>query len=153
MKKSKDTKLNFFNFLTSINEGKRGEDLLKDCLADNSSDGASPDSPDKAYLPFMVNRGLSFFVDTILYANAMNERAHIPAKMQYDFLRNGVSPRKRFSKWAKKTEDSELISLIMRKYSMSAEKARDAASLFTTDAIKDIKNDLDKGGLTKRKKK
>ena len=39
---------------------------------------------DKAYPAFMVNRGLSYFLDTILLANEMNRRAgSIPGKMQY----------------------------------------------------------------------
>lgn len=144
-------KLGPFDFLNSINDGPRGDDLLIDCFAD-SSNGAMPDSADKAYIPFMVNRGLSFFNDTILYANAMNERAGLPAKMQFDFLRHGIRPRKRFAKWAKKIDDAADVELIMAEYNYSAEKARDAYKLYTEDALIELRRRSDVGGSGKKTK-
>lgn len=146
---SKENKLNFFSFLTEINAGKRGKDLLSESTADKSVGGDIVNSPDKAYLPFMVNRGLSYFQDTILFANEMNKHAHLPHKMQFDFLRFGVSPRKRFSKWAKKPANSDDVEMIMEKYDYSSEKANDALTLFTEDALKELRIKMNKGGLKK----
>ena len=148
----KEKKLSFFTFLTSINEGKRGKNLLADCNAD-ISEAALPDSPDKFYLPFMVNRGLSFFMDTVLYANEMNRYTILPVKMQYDFLKMCMPPRRRFSKWAKKIDDTEDVKLIMERYDYSAEKARDALRVLTKNQIAIIKSEMDKGGCGKTKKK
>lgn len=150
-KDSAPQKLSPFDFIGSINDGPSGKNLLAGCYADNS-ESHIPDSPDKAYVPFIINRGLSYFTDTILYANAMNERAHLPAKMQFDFLRFGVRPRKRFSKWAKKTDDTEDVALIMKRYGYSSEKARDALKLFSADALDEMRAASETGGLNKKKK-
>jgi hypothetical protein len=141
-------KLTFFDFLNSINAGPRGTNLLGFCTA-SESDAAAPDSPSKQYLPFMVNRGLSFFHDSILYANAMNERPGLPAKMQFDFLRYGLRPRKRFSKWSKKASTSEAEKLIMAKYDYSEEKARYVLPLFPTSEIEKLKAERNVGGSKK----
>jgi len=144
-------KLSPFDFLNSINDGPRGLNLMKDCFAD-LSEGATPDSADKAYVPFIVNRGLSYFQDSILYANAMNERASLPTKMQYDFLRFGLRPRKRFSKWSKKADDSSDVELIMAEYGYSADKARDALKLYDANAISELRDRHEKGGSGKTHK-
>lgn len=147
----KEKALSFFDFLTSINAGPRGVNLMSECFAE-PGEGVLTDSNDKAYVPFMVNRGLSYFPDTILYANAMNERAALPAKMQYDFLRNGIRPSKRFSKWAKRSDDSADVQLIMDKYEYSSEKARNVLKMFSTAALEELRIERDTGGIGKKKK-
>ena len=77
------------DYLYSINQSKR-----------NILDGDS--ISEKSYQPFIVNRCLSSFTDTILYSNEMNKNPHLPKRMQYDFFINSVKPRKRFSPWIKK---------------------------------------------------
>lgn len=144
-------KLSPWDFLNSINAGKRGDDLLKDCTAD-SNEGADRDSPDKAYTPFIINRGLSYFIDSILFANAMNERAVLPAKMQFDFLRLAMQPRKRFSKWLKRIDDTDDVALLMAEYDYSAEKARDALSLYPEEELVKLRTRHDKGGSGKKTK-
>ena len=66
---------------------------------------------EKKYLPFIINRCLSYFPDTILQVNEMNLHSNLDKKMQFDFLRHSIRPRKRFSKWLKneKTEQFEAI--------------------------------------------
>ncbi|MBV32909.1 MAG: DNA polymerase, partial [Porticoccaceae bacterium] len=76
-----------FDFLNSINYSK--QNLIKE------------PQDEKEYVPFIVNRGLGYFQDTIMLANEMNVNCHIDNKMQYDFLKNTVRKRKRFSKWLK----------------------------------------------------
>ena len=137
-------KLTPFDFLKSINTS--SPSLLKDCKADDSEVALSADSPCKQYVPFIVNRGLSQFNDTILFANEMNMRHSLPAKMQYDFLRTTIRPRKRFTKWAKKAKDPADIKLIQEAYNYSYEKAEQVYSLFTPTALKKQRNSLDKGG-------
>jgi hypothetical protein len=142
-------KLSPFDFINSINEGQNGKNLLEASRADNS-ESLDHDSLDKQYVPFIVNRGLSYFNDTILLANEMNRRAFLPHKMQYDFLKHCIRPRKRFSKWAKKSDDSEYIKCIMDEYSYSAEKARAVFSLFTQNQLTQLKNKRDVGGSTRK---
>lgn len=147
---TKEESINLFDFLNSIHSGRSGINHLKDCFADNS-ESLSLNSIEKAYVPFMINRGLSYFVDTIMFANAMNEFASLPSKMQFDFYRNTIRPGKRFSKWTKKEDDSNDVKLIMAKYSYSSEKARDALRLFDSNALDELRRTSDRGGINKLK--
>jgi len=126
-------KLGPFDFITSINEGSRGVNLMTD------------DVTEKGYVAFIVNRGLSYFPDAVLLANEMNWRASSPVKWQYDLLKNAVRPRKRFSKWFKR-EDDENLELIMKTYNYSSEKAREALTLLSQDDIQSIKKLTSHGG-------
>lgn len=100
---------------------------------------------DKDYPAFMVNRGLSYFPDTVLLANEMNMCAHLDSTLQFDFLINSVRKRKRFSKWNKTTESAD-INAIKIYYGYSNEKARDVLSLLTKNELKLIKERIDHGG-------
>ena len=106
------------------------------------------DETEKAYSPFMVNRGLSYFQDTVLLANEMNKAAHISNRMQYDFLRTAIRPRKRFSKWMKKTSQDR-IEVIKEYYGYSDTKAEAISDLITDENIKEMKAYLSKGGKTR----
>ncbi len=90
-----------FDFVNQILQGK--QQLIVDDLTE------------KEYVPFLTNRSLSYHKDCILFANEMNTRHHLDAKMQNDFLLNTVRSRKRpFTKWVKseKSEDIECIKII-----------------------------------------
>jgi hypothetical protein len=43
---------------------------------------------EKEYVPFIVNRHLSYFPDTVLYADDLNRSTGLDKKMQYDYLLN-----------------------------------------------------------------
>ena len=77
---------------------------------------------ENGYSPFMVNRSLSYYQDTVLFANEMNTKSHLDNRLQFDFLLHGIRPRKRFSKWMKKTNPAK-ITAIMEYYGYSAPKA------------------------------
>jgi len=81
-----------------------------------------------------------------LFANEMNTRHHVDAKMQNDFLLNTVRSRKRpFTKWAKseKSEDIECIKII---FGYSNSKAREALRLLSDEQIQELKTKTDIGG-------
>lgn len=138
-------KLSFFDFLNNVNAGTGAPHLMIDCKAD-PSEGSSMDSADKAYVPFMVNRGLSYFQDTVLYANEMNRFAILPSRMAYDFYRHVLRPRKRFSKWFKRMDDSSDVKLCMLAYECNADRAREIASILNVDQLKQLRSRYDKGG-------
>jgi hypothetical protein len=48
------------------------------------------ESVEKGYTPFVVNRCLSYFIDTVLYANEMNRRPETDKKMQFDYLQKST---------------------------------------------------------------
>lgn len=126
-----------FDFLNSINHSK--EDLIRndpDCVKD--------------YNPFIINRGLSMNLDTILYCNEMNLRPGLDKQQQYDFLRLSVPKRKRYAKWAKKDTSSEDIEAIKSYYKYSSGRAVEALELLTADMINIIKGELDPGGRRNR---
>lgn len=97
------------------------------------------------YVPFLTNRALSNFPDTIMYAQEMNVHNHLDKKLQFHYLINSIRPKKRFSKWAKKQEDSD-IEAVMNYYKYSEAKARAVLSLLSPEQLKHIKKRLDKGG-------
>lgn len=123
--------MNPFDFVNSINNGKYVMD---------------DDTKEQAYTPFLVNRALSYFPDTIVAANRANMMHDTDNKLQYDYLINTIKPRKRFSKWAKKHEDRD-IDLVMEHYNYNYEKAVTALSLLTKHELETIKNKYNKGGI------
>tara|TARA_Y100001938_G_scaffold135283_1_gene196764 strand:+ start:167 stop:547 length:381 start_codon:yes stop_codon:yes gene_type:complete len=123
--------LNHFDYLNSINLNKKDIMIDDDC--------------EKEYNSFMVNRGLSYFQDTVILANEMNRHHQIDNKLQYHFLINMVRKRKRFSKWAKAQKESD-IDAVKEYYGYSNEKARQALTLLSPDQITIIKNKVSKGG-------
>lgn len=125
--------MNFFDFLNAINSTK--QNLIKE----------DPQS-EKEYVPFMVNRGLSYFPDTIMYANEMNKSASIPKKWQFDFYLNSIPKKKRFSKWHKKDQNSDDLKLVMNAYDYSAEKAAVALEILTDDQMKELREAYSQGG-------
>jgi len=106
------------------------------------------DISEKSYPAFMVNRALSYFNDTVLYANEMNVNHHIDNKLQYQFLINIVRKKKRFSKWLKPQEVNNL-ELIKEYYGYSNEKAKSVLPLFNNEQIELLKQRIYKGGKRK----
>jgi len=125
--------MSFFDFLNSINDNKK--DLLKE-----------DPLTEKDYIPFMINRGLSYFPDTVMFANEMNQHAGAPKNWQYDFYRIGIVKKKRFSKWHKRDQNSEELELVMKEYNYSSEKAAKALQLLTEDQIQKLKEKYNTGG-------
>ena len=136
--------INFFDILTNINSGPKADDLLCDSTATPTE--ATVSESEKAYNSFMINRGLSFFQDSILFANEMNIHHDLPAKMSYDFYRHSLRPRKRFSKWFKALPDGDDIELIKRRYGYSSQKAREVLPLFGDDALRELRLEMNVGG-------
>jgi hypothetical protein len=121
-----------FDFINAINLTKKN--LFEDPLAK------------KDYTPYIVNRGLSYFPDTVLYANEMNRLSGIPEDWQFSFFLNTIPKKKRFSKWHKKDAETESLSLVKEYFGYSSEKAKEALSILTDDQLVMIKEKLYKGG-------
>ena len=123
--------MNPFTFINSINYTK------KDIMVD--------DITEKGYIPFIVNRTLSYFPDTVLMANEMNKYPHLDKLLQFQFLINIVRKRKRFSKWLKPTPESD-VEAVKEYYGYNNQKARQALSLLSPENISIIKKKVNKGG-------
>jgi len=123
--------MNPFEYVNAINTTKK--DIMIDDLAE------------KAYNPFIINRSLSYFNDTVLMANEMNINHHIDNRLQFDFFINIVRKKKRFSKFMKPETVSD-VEVVKEYYGYNNEKARQALTLLTSDQINELKKKVYKGG-------
>lgn len=124
-----------FDYINDISFGKKN-------IIATSED---PVKAEKDYNAYLVNKGLSYFIDTILYANEMNSFAFLDAKLQNDYLINTIRPKKRFAKWVKSVSEDDL-ELVKVHYGYSNEKARTAISILSDDQLLAIKRKQEKGG-------
>ena len=123
-----------FDYLKAINETK--EDIML-----TSQD-------EKKYAPFIVNRGLSFFMDTIFQANEVNVHFHLDSRLQFDNLLNSVRKKRRYSKWLKPEKLSDM-DIVKEYYGFGNQKAKDALSILTKEQLDYIKDKLNQGGVEK----
>lgn len=103
---------------------------------------------------YIVNRTLSQFPDTILFAQEINKRSLLDPKLQYLFYLGAIPSKFRKSdKWLR-AEKIENLDLVKRYYKYSSKKARKALEILSEDDIKYIKDRLFEGGkLSKKKEK
>ena len=104
---------------------------------------------EKKYSPFIVNKCLAFFPDTILLVNEVNCMHHLDKKLQFDFLLNSLRTRKRYTPWlkAKKLKNLEYVK---EYYGYNNEKAKAALDILDDEQISAIKIKLNKGGRNGR---
>ncbi len=133
------------DFLNSINRNKNN--LM------NSPD-VDPEQSEKDYkkLAYIINRVLSYFPDTVFYAQEMNMRSTLDGRPQYEFYLHGVPKKSRFGKGIK-TENPEHLEIVKEYYGYSAKKARTALEILSPEDVEYIKARLHKGGLAKKKNK
>ncbi len=106
---------------------------------------------EKAYLPFIVNRALSYHLDTLFQANEMNQRHGASKHSQFQYLINTVRAKKRIpAKWHKQSSDAD-VDLVMRYYGYSQAKARQALDLLSAENLEIMKRLTDEGGRGKEK--
>lgn len=120
------------HYLNSINYDKKA-------LLDND------EKAEKLYPPYVVNRCLSFFPDTIFHANVVNCNWTLDKKMQFDFCRLSIRKNKRFSPWVKKEADSD-VDLIKQAYGYTEQKAREVLNILRPEDLQKIRKSLDTGG-------
>ena len=120
------------DYLYSINQSKKN-------ILDEDPDA------ERKYPAFIINKCLSSFTDTVLYANEMNKNSHLPNKMQYDFFINSVKPRKRFSPWTRK-DSIDYLDVVKEYYGYNDDKALQALRILTKDQLDKLSYLLRKGG-------
>lgn len=127
--------MNPFDYVNTINTSKK--DLMEDPAAETH------------YVPFVVNKALSYFPDSIAGAQAMNLASHIDNKLQYHYLLNNIRPAKRFAKWAKKQDDGDL-DVVKQYYGYGNEKAAQALRVLTEQELQLIRKRLERGGVNEK---
>ena len=104
------------------------------------------EASEREYNPFMVNRGLSYFPDTILYAQAMNLNHHMDKGLQFSYLINTIRKGKRFSKWYKPERDDD-YDAVQRYYGYNHRNTVAALGILTREQIDAIIKRQEKGGI------
>lgn len=125
--------MNPFDYIKEITVGKKN--LIVD------------DETEKGYIPFIVNRGISYHRDCILQSNEMNMRPSISRKMQNDFFLNIIrSYRRPYIKWTK-PEISNDLEYVKLYFGFSGTKAMEALRILSKEDLSFIKKETDKGGV------
>jgi hypothetical protein len=128
-----------FDFIKSVSNTK--QDMLKD----------DPEVA-KNYNAFIVNRGLSYFPDTVLIANDMNMYSDIPVDSQYYYYMGAIRKGKRFSTWHKPKKDHD-IELIQKIYNVRLEVAKQYRKLISDVDMAKLHELADTGEKVSKKKK
>ena len=101
---------------------------------------------EKKYPPFIVNKCVYPFQDTIMLVNEINQLPHLDKKLQFDFLLNSIRSRKRFTPWLKASRIEDL-EYVKEYYGYSNDKAKQALDILTDEQISTLKHKLRKGGM------
>jgi len=107
------------------------------------------ESVEKEYAPFVVNRCLSYFIDTVLYVNEVNQRGHMPKRMQFDYLHGSIRKNKRYSKWLRR-ESEENLDLVKRMYGYSDSKARAIMNILSESDFEWMREKVNEGGESRK---
>lgn len=124
---SNEEKLTPFSYLNRINKGQTDNVVVDDSV----------------YSQFLMNRGLSLFIDTIAISNELNMYGgNITNQMHFDYLSDMVEPRMRFKKWPK-PKNHEDAQLLAQYYGISVKKAYDYIKLYTKEQLNIIRKELE----------
>lgn len=101
---------------------------------------------EKKYPPYVINRCMSMFYDTIMHSNEMNGLHFLPKRMQFHYFINSIRKKRRFGgKWLSQTKLKNL-ALVKEYYGYSNSKAKEALNILSKNQIENIKIELIKGG-------
>ena len=96
------------------------------------------------YNAFVINRHLSYFMDCVLLVNEINKYPDMDERMQYLFLINIVRPQKRFTKWSKEQQYSDL-DMVCEYYGYNRQHGKQALHLLSEEQLQTLRQK--KGGL------
>ena len=124
-------------------------DFVKDILSNKKNLLKEDPLSVKDYAPFLVNRSLSFHLDSVLYANEMNMNSQLDKDMQYQYLLHSIrSMKRKFQPWQKASTDND-IECVKTFFGYSNQKAKEALRILTKEQLEVIRNKTDLGGTKK----
>lgn len=118
------------DFFNSINKTK------KNIITDEKSE--------RFYVPYVINKSMSYHKDAIFHSNMMNKNHCIDRKMQYDYYLYSLPKASRYAKWQKPEEVS--LEAIMALYGLSRAKAIQASQLLSEIQKQAIAEAMNPGG-------
>ena len=111
------------------------------------------DYSESDYVPYLVNKALSFHIDCLFTVEILNCYPFLDKKLQYDYYFYAIKGYNRpFKKWIKGSEDKNL-QIIQSYYNCSLSKAKEIIGLLTNENISLIKTQMDVGGQEKKSTK
>ena len=129
------------NFMPELKEYLNAINHTKERLLDSEDE-----EWEKKYPPFIVNKCIYPFQDTIMLVNEINQLPHLDKKLQFDFLLNSIRSRKRFTPWLKASRIEDL-EYVKEYYGYSNDKAKQALDILKDEQIATVKQKLRKGGM------
>lgn len=124
------SKVSPFEFIGSINDKKY---MMVDPLIE------------RQYNPFIVNRGLSQFIDAVPFVHFLNTHHQLDAKLQYDYLYHGLRKMRRFSKWAK-NEKVDYLDDVIETYKVNRQEAARIIERLTEEQLYQLRAKLNARG-------
>lgn len=95
------------------------------------------------YVPFFINKALSFYPDTIFHANNINQCSNLSKKEQYKYYVYGVTKRNRYTPWAK-FNPSKKLELIKKYCGISYARAKEILPLINDKILLEIEKEMAK---------
>ena len=105
---------------------------------------------ESGYVPYLTNRSLSYFPDTLFHAQNMNVNNSLDNLLQNEYLLNIVRPKKRFAKWVK-PEDNDDLEIIKMYFGYSNKKAEQALKVLSSEAVREIRYKITRGTQDERR--
>ena len=105
---------------------------------------------ESGYVPYLTNKSLSYFPDTLFLANDMNINHGVDNLLQYEYLLNTVRPKKRFAKWVR-PEDNDDLEIIKMYFGYSNKKAEQALKILSSEVIQRIRVIITRGTQDERR--
>ena len=116
-----------------------------DIINNISSSNTTMEYHEPDYKQRLINKGFSYFIDSILYVNEVNQRYGLTNKQHYDYLFNSLRKKQRRSKWFKKTP-LDNVDLVMQTYKYSQTKAEEALKLLSEEQLNALQKKFERGG-------
>jgi hypothetical protein len=118
------------------------QEILKSINVTKDSD-LIDSSNESDYVPFFINRALSFYPDTILHANNMNRYSNLNKTDQYKYYVYGTAKRNRYTPWAK-FNPSKKLELIKKYSGLSYTRAKEILPLINDSLLLEIEKEMEK---------
>jgi hypothetical protein len=114
-------------------------DIITQGILNNKKEVFDDPEAERVYNPFIVLRALSYYQDTLFYANHLNQFSNLDKDCQISFLLNTVKPTKRpWTKWGKPIKESD-VEAVKTYYGYSDARAIEAMKILTEDQLAIIK--------------
>lgn len=107
------------------------------------------------YIPFVVNKALSYHRDCIHFSNEMNRYPNISPLQKYDFYYGAIKKYKRkYIPWPKKleTQNKDKIQVIQKAYNVSEKIAYDYLDILSEEQVNLLLKKYNNYGGTKDEK-